>query len=72
MVSVKRCYPEKGSVLFFDRLVFDVPAQTGMDLGMIGAKAGETLSISNAFGARVTVYLTMVTCEGATVTMVGA
>ena len=52
-----------------DGLVLDVPAQTGMDLGHIGAQAGETIDISNAFGARVTVFLTVVTTHGATVTM---
>ncbi len=52
-----------------DGLVLDVPAQTGMDLGCIGAQAGETIDLSNAFGARVTVYLTIVTVPGARVTM---
>lgn len=54
-----------------DGLVLDVPEQTGMDLGCIGADAGETLSISNAFGARVTVFVTVITAPGATVNMVG-
>jgi hypothetical protein len=54
-----------------DGLVLDVPEQTGMDLGCIGADAGETLSISNAFGARVTVFITVITAPGATVNMVG-
>jgi hypothetical protein len=54
-----------------DGVVLDVPAQTGMDLGCIGADAGETLSISNAFGARVTVFITVITAPGATVNMIG-
>jgi hypothetical protein len=54
-----------------DGLVLDVPAQTGLDLGCIGAQAGETIDISNAFGARVTVFLTVITAAGATVTMTG-
>ncbi len=52
-----------------DALVLDVPPQTGMTLGTIGAQAGETIDISNAFGARVTVFLTVVTCHNATVNM---
>lgn len=52
-----------------DGLVLDVPAQTGMDLGCIGAQGGETIDVSNAFGARVTVFLTVVTANGATVKM---
>jgi len=52
-----------------DGLVLDVPAQTGMDLGCIGARAGETIEISNAFDARVTVFVTVVTADGATVNM---
>jgi hypothetical protein len=54
-----------------DGLVLDVPAQTGLDLGCIGAQAGETIDISNAFGARVTVFLTVITSASATVTMTG-
>jgi hypothetical protein len=42
-----------------------------MTLGAIGAKAGETILVSSAFGARVTVFLTVVTCEGAEVNMRG-
>lgn len=61
----------RGSTGPFDGLVLDVPAQTGMDLGCIGADAGETIDISNAFGARVTVYLTVITAQGATVNMIG-
>lgn len=52
-----------------DGLVLDVPAQAGMTLGSIGAQGGETIDLSNAFGARVTVFLTVVTAHGATVTM---
>ena len=52
-----------------DGLVLDVPSQTGMSLGVIGAQADETIDISSAFGARVTVFLTVVTCHGATVSM---
>jgi len=52
-----------------DGLVLDVPAQTGKDLGSIGAQGGETIDIGNAFGARVTVYLTVITANGATVSM---
>jgi hypothetical protein len=48
-----------------DGLVLDVPAQTGMDLGCIGAGAGETLNISNSFGARVTIFVTVLTATGA-------
>jgi hypothetical protein len=58
-----------GSTGAFDGLVLDVPAQTGMTLGTIGAQGGETIDVSNAFGARVTVFLTMVTCAGARVNM---
>jgi hypothetical protein len=54
-----------------DGLVLDVPAQTGMDLGCIGANAGETLNISNAAGARVTIFITVITAPGATVNMIG-
>jgi hypothetical protein len=54
-----------------DVLVLDVPAQTGMDLGCIGADAGETIDISNAFGARVTVFITVITTSSATVNMIG-
>ncbi len=52
-----------------DGLVLDVPAQTGMSLGCVGAKGGETLDISNAFGARVAVFLTVVTAGGGAVSM---
>jgi hypothetical protein len=52
-----------------DGLVLNVPSQTGMSLGAIGAQAGEIIDISNAFNARVTVFLTVVTCHDATVSM---
>jgi hypothetical protein len=52
-----------------DGLVLDVPAQTGKDLGSIGAKGGETIDISSAFGARVSVFLTVITANGAKVSM---
>jgi hypothetical protein len=54
-----------------DGLVLDVPAQTGMTLGALGGQGGETIDISSAFGARVTVFLTVVTCPGARVSMTG-
>src|SRR5262249_27130066 len=52
-----------------DGLVLDVPKQTGRNLGCIGAKRKEVIDITNAFGARVTVFLTVVTCQSAKVTM---
>lgn len=52
-----------------DDLVLDVPALTGLDLGRIGGRHGEVISISNAFGPRVSVFLTVVTAHGATVHM---
>jgi hypothetical protein len=52
-----------------DRIVLNVPPQTGMSLGAIGAQAGETIDISKAFPAPVTVFLTVVTCHDATVSM---
>ena len=54
-----------------DGLVMDVPAQTGLDLGCIGARGGEIISVSNAFSARVVVFFTVVTEYGAIVTMTG-
>jgi hypothetical protein len=42
-----------------------------MNLGSIGARGGEIIDISNAFGARVTVFLTVRTATGATVQMTG-
>lgn len=62
-------YRGSGSTGPQDGLVLDVPAQTGMDLGCVGAQGGETLEISNAFGARVSVFLTVVTAYGATASM---
>jgi len=53
-----------------DGLVMDVPPQTGLNLGLIGGKATESISISNAFGARVTVFLTIVTSNGGTISVV--
>jgi hypothetical protein len=58
-----------GSTGPHDGLVLDVPAQTGMDLGCIGAGAGETLNISNGFGARVTIFVTVLTASGASVSI---
>ena len=52
-----------------DGLVLDVPAQTGLDLGHIGGKADETIEITNASGARVTVFLTATTASGAEIEM---
>jgi len=58
-----------GSTEPADRIVLNVPSQTGMNLGAIGARAGETIDISKAFPAPVTVFLTVVTCHDATVSM---
>lgn len=58
-----------GSTGPIDALVLDVPARTGADLGCIGGQGGETMSITSAFGARVSVFLTVVTARGAIVTM---
>jgi hypothetical protein len=52
-----------------DGLVLDVPPQTGMDLGCLGGRANERFDISDAFGARVTVYLTVRSAPGATISM---
>ena len=54
-----------------DWLVLDVPAQSGLDLGCIGAQGGEVIHISNAnpFHTRVTLFLTVITAHGATATM---
>jgi hypothetical protein len=49
-----------------DGLVMDVPAQTGIDLGCIGAKAGETIDVSSG-NARISIFVTVVTCSGARV-----
>jgi hypothetical protein len=62
-------YRGSGSTGPHDGLVLDVPAQTGMDLGCIGAQGDETIDVSNAGGARVTVFLTVVTAKEAMVTM---
>jgi hypothetical protein len=56
-----------GSTGAHDGLVIDVSAQTGVDLGCIGGQAGEVIELSNAAGARVTIFVTIATCEGATV-----
>jgi hypothetical protein len=61
-----------GSTGAFDGLVLDVPPQTGLDLGCIGGHAGETIDITSAFGARVIVFLTVVTAPGATPKMTRA
>jgi hypothetical protein len=58
-----------GSTGPIDGLVLDVPPQTGKDLGCIRGHAGETIDISNAAGARVTVFVTLVTAQGATANM---
>ena len=50
-----------------DVLFLDVPAMTGMTLGCIGAKAGETIDFQG--GAAVAVFLTVVTCRTAKVTV---
>jgi hypothetical protein len=50
-----------------DGLVLDVAAQTGVDLGGLGGQAGETIELSSAGGARVSIFVTIVTCDGATV-----
>ena len=55
-----------------DGLVLDVPPQTGMDLGYIGARENEVVSISSAFGARVSVFLTVATEDGAIVKMINS
>ena len=52
-----------------DGLVLDIPAQTGLDLGCIGGQGGETIDLTNALSARITVFLTVVTANGATVAM---
>ena len=58
-----------GSTGPIDGLVLDVPVQTGKDLGFIGGRAGETIDITNAFGARATVSVTLITAQGATANM---
>lgn len=51
-----------------DALGLDVPKQTGMDLGCIGGRAGETIDLSSG-NARIRIFVTVVTCEGAVVKM---
>ena len=47
-----------------------VPGKTTMDLGPIGGNGGETISLVDAGAhARTSVILTVVTCQGANVTM---
>ena len=58
-----------GSTGPIDGLVMDVPAQAGVSLGCIGAVGGETLDISNAAGARVTIFVTVVSAPGAVISM---
>ena len=58
-----------GSTGPIDGLVLDIPPQTGKDLGCIGGRTGETIDISNASGARVTLFITLVTAKGATAKM---
>lgn len=50
-----------------DVLGLDVPAQTGMDLGCIGAKAGEGIELTS--GERVTIFVTVVTAPLAAVSI---
>jgi hypothetical protein len=52
-----------------DGIVLDVPPQTGIDLGCVGGLANERIDISDAFGARVTVYLTVRSAPEATISM---
>lgn len=52
-----------------DGLVLDVPAQTGMNLGCIGAQGGEIIDLSNASGARVGVFFTVVSEDDAIIDM---
>jgi hypothetical protein len=52
-----------------DELVFDLPAETGMNLGAIGIKGGEVLELSQAYGSRVTVFVTVQTAGFASVDM---
>jgi hypothetical protein len=54
-----------------DGLVLEVPAQTGMNLGSIGGRGGETFDISNSSGARMVVFLTLSTTDTAHVDMTG-
>jgi hypothetical protein len=60
-------FREPGITGSHDVLVLDVPAMTGMTLGCIGAKAGETIDVQ---GSRdVVVYLTVVSCKTAKITV---
>lgn len=52
-----------------DAMVLDLPSETGMDLGTIGIKANEVLELSQAYGSRVTVFVTVQTAGFATVEM---
>lgn len=52
-----------------DALGLDVGAQSGVALGCIGASGGEAIELTNSHGARVTVFLTVVTTRHATVEM---
>ncbi len=52
-----------------DGLVLDVGPGAGADLGCIGGVKGEAIQISSAGGARVTVFVTLVTAAAATVKM---
>jgi hypothetical protein len=49
----------------FDLIFLDVPPMTGMTLGCIGAKAGETIDFQG--GPDIVVFLTVVTCNTAKV-----
>jgi len=59
-----------GSTGPVDGLVLDVPPQTGLDLGCLGGRANERINISDAFGARVTVFVTVQSKEGSLVSMI--
>jgi hypothetical protein len=56
-------FRSSGSIGPQDGLVIDVPAQTGIDLGCIGGKAGETIDVSSR-NARISIFVTVVTCPG--------
>ena len=58
-----------GSTGPIDGLVLDVPPQTGTDLGCLGGKANERFDISDAFDARVTIYVTVKTTPTGTILM---
>ena len=59
VTTPKSQFRGKGSTGPNDSLAMNVPAQTGMNLGSIGGKDGETIDITNAFGARMVVFLTI-------------